>query len=115
MKVARKELTRWQCDWGFVRTVAGFEFMPWNEIPIENKHARVTKANVYKHLRPPRVSLSNRLELFRAHLRRYGRTFALAFERHFNNARHKCWEVSFRLLGCSRTFLHPASFEPRDT
>ena len=79
--------SRWDCSEFFLQQLARFKYIPWNEIPIEGKHARVTKTAVHKHIGPTKVSMSNRMELFRLHMHRYGRAFTTDFLARFDQAR----------------------------
>eukprot|EP00959_Pyramimonas_sp_CCMP1952_P053055 1109948-Pyramimonas_sp.AAC.1 len=49
--------------------------MPWNEVPIEGKHGRVTMRKGKRRLKPVRVSLSNRLITFRQLFTQHGAIF----------------------------------------
>ena len=62
--------------------------MPWNETLIEVKHQRVTMRGARQVLGPVKVSMSNRMELFRKLCKRYGKEFLNSFAVGFDEARN---------------------------
>ena len=98
---ARREKSRWECSNAFLVELGKLKFMPLHETPVEATHAKVSIRKGKRKLGQVKVSLSNRLALFRNLVARYGKAFVNEFFSIFDQVRNPKGAAALLVFGDS--------------